>query len=260
MSEPTSQTITRNDHDGVAVLTIDDPSTRNALSAPTLTALTEQLAAVDEDEQIHASVITGAGKVFAAGANLRELRETSPTDYLTGPRRAAWERLGGIDKPVVAAVGGVAFGGGCELALACDLIVAGDDARFGQPEVGLGLIPGAGGTQRWARGIGRYAATRLVLSGQPIDVWQAHELGVVAEVVPREALVASAVELARSVSAGAPLAVRFAKRALRLSEDLPISRALEHERTLLAALLATDDLQEGVAAFLDRRRPQFQGR
>lgn len=245
---------------GIGVLTIDDPPSRNALTGVMLMALADHLEAADTDSGIAASVITGGNRIFASGANLRELRETSSTGYLTGARGQAWERLGRIRKPVVAAVAGFALGGGCELALACDAIVAGDDAWFGQPEVQIGVIPGAGGTQRWARAVGRYAAAPIVLGARRVSAWQGRALGVIDRVVPSECVVEAACELAGELAVGAPLATRFGKQALRLSEDLPVERALEHERTLLAVLLDSDDVREGIDAFLEGRNPQFQGR
>jgi enoyl-CoA hydratase/carnithine racemase len=209
---------------------------------------------------VAAAVIAGGPRVFASGADIRELRETAPAAYLTGARRAVWEALADLRKPVVAAVSGYALGGGCELALTCDAIVAGDDAVLGQPEVKLGLIPGAGGTQRWARVCGRYAAAPLVLGGRTVTGYEAHRLGIVDRVVPAGRVLAAAVDLAAELSAGAPLAVRFGKEALRLSEAAPIDQALTHERALLAALLSTEDLQEGVDAFLSTRPPDFRGR
>lgn len=244
----------------ICVLTLDRPETRNALTSPMLSDLLAGLREVDEDPELDATVIAGDRRVFASGADLREMRATSPATYLTGARRAAWEALGRIQKPVVAAVSGFALGGGCELALACDAIVAGDDAVLGQPEVRLGLIPGAGGTQRWARAAGRYAAAPIVLGARTVTAWRAHRMGIVDRVAPATRVVAAATDLARELTVGAPLATGFAKQALRFSEDLPIERALGQERALLAALLATDDLQEGIDAFLEKRAPDFTGR
>ena len=244
----------------VAILTLDPPESRNALSTGMLEEIASGLEDVDADDDLRASVIAGGRRIFAAGANLRELKETSPGEYLTGPRGRAWRRIPSVEKPVVAAVAGAALGGGCELALSCDAIVAGDGAVLGQPEVKLGLLPGAGGTQRWARSGGRYRAARVVIGGETVSAWQARELGVVEHIVPDDQVLEAAIDLASDLGAQAPLAVRLAKRALRLSEELPLDRALEQERVMLAALLGTDDAREGITAFLERRAPDFRGR
>lgn len=244
----------------VCVLTLDRPSARNALTSQMLGDLVAGLQAVDGDSELDATVVAGGARVFASGADLREMRDTSAATYLTGERREAWDAIGRVRKPIVAAVSGFALGGGCELALACDAIVASDTAILGQPEVLLGLIPGAGGTQRWARVCGRYAAAPLVLGARSVTAWEALRLGVVERVVPAKRVVAAATDLAAELTVGAPLATHFGKQALRSSEDLPIERALGHERALLAALLATEDLREGIDAFLDKRAPDFRGR
>lgn len=246
--------------DQVAVIRIDVPSTRNALTAHVMLAIADHLSSVDADDGIRAAVITGTGSQFASGGDIRELRTTKPSVFLTGARIDAWDRIIAFSKPLVAAVRGVALGGGCELALTCDAIVAGDDARFGLPEVSLGLIPGAGGGQRLARAAGRFVAAEVVLGGRRLTAWEARRAGLVAAVVPREQVVESGVAHARVLSRGAPLAARFAKRSLRLSEELPIDRAIDQERALTAALLSTGDMQEATSAFLEKREPRFTGR
>lgn len=244
----------------VTVLRLNDPPSRNALSTAMLDSLADALATAASDGDVRAVVLAGHNRYFASGANLRELRETTPAEYLSGPRAHAWDAIRSFPKPCIAAVAGFALGGGCELALSCDAVVAGDRAIMGQPEVTVGLLPGAGGTQRWARAAGRYEAATIVFAGRAVSAWEARQLGLVQRIVPDERVVEAAEDLARTMTDGAPIAVRYAKRAIQLSEELPLTAALEHERTLLAALLATDDLQEGVAAFLDKRRPEFRGR
>lgn len=260
MPDTSSADVVRDIHDGVAVIRIDVPSTRNALTAQVMLAIADHLTAVDADDAIRAAVITGAGSQFASGGDIRELRATRPSVFLTGARIDAWDRIIAFSKPLVAAVRGVALGGGCELALTCDAIIAGDDARLGLPEVSLGLIPGAGGGQRLARAAGRFVAAEVVLGGRRLTAWEARRLGLVAAVVPREQVVASGADHARALSAGPPLAARFAKRSLRLSEGLPIERAIDEERALTAALLSTEDMQEATSAFLEKREPRFTGR
>lgn len=252
--------VTRQDHGPVAVLVIDAPATRNALTRTTMETLAALLQEVDSEPSIAAAVIAGAGDHFASGGDLRELQASTPASFLTGGRPPAWDRIAGFTKPLVAAVRGAALGGGCELALTCDAIVAGDDARFGLPEVALGLLPGAGGGQRLARSLGRYRAAEVVLAGERLTAWQARRYGIVAAVVPREVVTEAAVAHARTVSSGAPLATRFAKQSLRLSEELPLRGAIEQERALTSVLLSTSDLQEAVDAFLQRRPARFEGR
>ena len=244
----------------VAVVTLDRPAQRNALSTEMLEELAEALERLDRDEDVRVAVLTGGDRVFASGADVRELLRLAPAEYARSPRAAAWRRLDAVGLPLVAAVAGPALGGGCELALLCDLVVAADDAVLGQPEVRLGLIPGAGGSQRWARVAGRFAAGDVVLTGRTVDAFEARDLGLVNRVVPAERVVEAAVALASRVAEGAPLALRAARSALRRSEELPVSAAMEHERGLLQMLLSTDDRTEGINALLERRRPVFSGR
>ena len=198
--------------------------------------------------------------MFASGADVRELRDVNPASYLVSERQAAWARFARFGKPTVAAVAGFVLGGGCELALSCDVVIAADTAVFGQPEVRLGLIPGAGGTQRWARAAGRYRAADIVLHATTLDAWTAAACGVVTEVVPAERLLAAAIDYAQTVAQFAPVAVRLAQQAVRAAEELPVSAALAHEKSLLATALATDDHREGIDAFLAKRSPRFAGR
>jgi enoyl-CoA hydratase/carnithine racemase len=244
----------------VAVVTLDRPAQRNALSTEMLAELAGALERLDRDEDVRVAVLTGGDRVFASGADVRELLRLAPAEYARSPRAAAWRRLDAVGLPLVAAVAGPALGGGCELALLCDLVVAADDAVLGQPEVRLGLIPGAGGSQRWARAAGRFAAGDVVLTGRTVDAFEARDLGLVNRVVPAERVVAAAVALASGVAEGAPLALRAARSALRRSEELSVSAAMEHERGLLQMLLSTDDRTEGINALLERRRPVFSGR
>lgn len=251
----------RIEHRGtVAVVTLDDPRRRNALTAELLGALAGALESLDREREVAAAVITGGPSQFAAGADVRELLAATPSAYAASPRPACWDRLGAIGLPLVAGVAGPALGGGCELAFLADLVVAGDNARFGQPEVRLGLLPGAGGTQRWARAAGRFAAAEVVLAGRTLDAFEARDLGLVARVVPAERVVEEAVSLASDVAAGAPLALRAAKGAIRRAEQLPLAAALEHERAQLQVLLSTDDRAEGITALLEKRAPTFAGR
>jgi enoyl-CoA hydratase/carnithine racemase len=247
-------------HEAVAVVTIARPTTRNALTTEVLGAIAAAYDRAEADSDVRALVLTGGPVTFASGADVRELRDVNPASYLVSERQAAWARFARFGKPTVAAVAGFVLGGGCELALSCDVVIAADTAVFGQPEVRLGLIPGAGGTQRWARAAGRYRAADIVLHATTLDAWTAAACGVVTEVVPAERLLAAAIDYARTVASFAPVAVRLARQAVRAAEELPVSAALAHEKSLLATALATDDHREGIDAFLARRSPRFAGR
>lgn len=247
--------------EGVALVTIDRPEALNALRFDLLDELADALARLDADETCRAIVLTGAGtRAFAAGADIRELARQTPVSLAVEDRFAVWERIAATRKPVIAAVRGFALGGGCELAMSCDLIIAGDDARFGQPEINLGVMPGAGGTQRLTRAIGRARAMDLILTGRTITAAEAEAMGLVSRVVPAEETVPAALELARAIAAQAPVAVLAAKEAVRLAEELPLSAGLRHERRAFFALFATDDQTEGMAAFVEKRRPDWKGR
>jgi enoyl-CoA hydratase/carnithine racemase len=243
----------------VQVLTIDRPKTRNALSTEVLRGLVEGLQAAEHDDDVRAVVLTGGPRLFASGADLRELRDNTPSRYLLSERQRAWPAFSGFPKPLVAAVAGYVLGGGCEIAMSCDFIVAGDSAVLGQPEINLGIIPGAGGTQRWARVCGRFRAADLVMGGTNVDAWTAHRLGLVHQVVPAECVVDAGVALAVRLAAASPIAQRLGKSALRQSEEVGVTAGLEYERSQLAILLSTADKVEGITAFLEKRPAEFRG-
>jgi len=246
---------------GVALVTIQRPDVLNALSFDLLDALADALATLDSDPACRAIVLTGSGeRAFAAGADIRELARQTPVSLLVENRFAAWERIAATRKPVIAAVRGFALGGGCELAMSCDLIVAGEDARFGQPEINLGVMPGAGGTQRLTRAIGRARAMDLILTGRTITASEAETMGLVSRVVPADRTLDEALALGAAVAAQAPVAVLAAKEAVRLAEELPLGDGLRHERRAFFALFATEDQTEGMAAFVEKRRPEWKGR
>jgi enoyl-CoA hydratase len=245
---------------GVALVTIDRPEARNALDFDLLEALATTLEGLDGDPTVGCVVLAGGERAFAAGADIRELADATPVDVAFGRRFEAWDRIGAVGVPLVAAVRGYALGGGCELAMLCDCIVAGDDARFGQPEIKLGIIPGAGGTQRLTRAVGKAKASELILTGRPIDAAEAERIGLVTAVVPAAETLARAIELAEQIAAGPRLAVRAAKAAIRQAFELPLAAGLAFERQAFALLFATDDRQEGMAAFLAKRPPTFRGR
>jgi enoyl-CoA hydratase len=247
--------------DGVALVTLDRREALNALSAALLAELNDKLAALDADEACRAIVITGAGeRAFAAGADISELATATPDSLRAGDPFSAVDRVAALATPTIAAVRGFALGGGCELAMACDMLIAGDDAKFGQPEILIGVIPGAGGTQRLARAIGKARAMELVLTGRRIDAAEADRLGLVTKVVPAADTVAEALALAGKIAAMPPLAVRAAKAAVAAAQDLGLEDGLHFERRQFEALFATADQREGMAAFLEKRPATWSGR
>lgn len=246
---------------GVALVTIDRPAALNALSFAILADLAAALERLDLDDACRAIVITGAGdRAFAAGADILELAVQTPTTLTADAPFAPWDRLKRIRTPLIAAVRGFALGGGCELALGCDMIVAGDDARFGQPEITLGVMPGAGGTQRLTRAIGKARAMELILTGRTIDAQEAERIGLVTRVVPAAETVDAALDLAERIAALPSFAVRAAKEAVLRADELPLEAGLEFERRMFFLLFASDDQREGMAAFSEKRAPAWKGR
>lgn len=248
------------DEHGVGLLRLDRPEARNALSAEMREEIATALEKFDSEDEVRCAVIAGSDKFFAAGADIKAMAER-PLDAPPDPDGIRfWERLAGVEIPTIAAVSGYALGGGCELALACDMIVAAEGARFGQPEIMLGIIPGGGGTQRLARAIGKQRAMEYVLTGRPFDAATAEEWGLVNRIAPAGEWLDAALELARDVAARAPLAVRLAKRAIRAAAEQPLAEGLRTERGLFDAAMASEDRVEGMNAFLEKRDPQFKGR
>ncbi|MFL5644474.1 MAG: enoyl-CoA hydratase-related protein [Chloroflexota bacterium] len=245
---------------GVALVTLDRPTALNALSFDLLDQLVDALETLDRDPACRAVVITGAGtRAFAAGADIRELEPQTSASLTAGGRFRTWDRLAMIGLPMIAAVRGVALGGGCELAMTCDMVVAADDASFGQPEILLGVMPGAGGTQRLTRAIGKARAMELILTGRPMSADEALARGLVTRVVPPEATLDVALELAGLVATMPPLAVRAAKAAVLDASDRPLADGLARERAAFFALFDTDDQAEGMAAFTQKRPPVWSG-
>jgi enoyl-CoA hydratase/carnithine racemase len=242
--------------DAVAVITLNRPDALNALSPDLMSALADALQAADADVTVGCIVVEGSDRVFAAGADLRWL-EAQGKEGLLRFGSGAWPRIRAVATPVIAAVSGLALGGGCELALACDMVVASDTASFGQPEILLGLIPGAGGTQRLTHLLGRQRATELVLTGRRISAQEALQLGLVNRVVDLGTWQAEAYALAAEVAARPRVAARLAKQAVRAAERLPLDAGMDYERRLFEQARATDDCDEGIAAFLARRPASF---
>lgn len=246
--------------DGVALLRINRPDVLNALSMSVRAMLADIVTRLDADPGVRAIVITGNEKAFAAGADLSELRTRTVHDTNFRSSRAAWEAMESCRKPLIAAVNGFALGGGCELALHCDIIIAGEGARFGLPEVKVGIMPGAGGTQRLLRAAGKFKAMRYLLTGDFIPGPEAAAMGLVSEAVADADVLAHALNIAAKVAALPPLSVDAIKEVVSLGADASLEAALVLERKAFQLLFATEDRDEGIAAFLEKRRPQFKGR
>ncbi|MSP66796.1 MAG: 2,3-dehydroadipyl-CoA hydratase [Alphaproteobacteria bacterium] len=245
----------------VTLIQLNRPQVYNALRFNLLQELSQALAAATTDDAVRCVVITGNDKAFAAGADINEFQAQTLVSTATDrdQRSQHWQALRGFPKPVIAAVNGFALGGGCEMAMNCDIIIAGDTAKFGQPEINLGIIPGGGGTQRLPRTVGKSLAMKMILSGERIDAETALTAGLVAEVVPAAKTLERALELAELIASKPPIAVRMAKDAVLRSYDVPIEAGLLYERRAFSILFATEDRKEGVAAFLEKRKATFKG-
>ncbi|UYN91162.1 MAG: enoyl-CoA hydratase/isomerase family protein [Anaerolineales bacterium] len=244
----------------LAIVRLNRPDKLNALSPEMLRALAEAMEDLNADEQIRVVVLYGGERAFAAGADIEAMAKAGPVDIFVRNTRALWQRIWGIDKPVVAAVRGVAFGGGCELALGCDLIVAGETARFAQPEIKLGIMPGAGGTQRLARAIGPARAMEMVLTGEPLAAEAALQAGLVNRVVADEQVLDAALELAGVVAERPAVAVRLARQAVRYGLARTLQEGMELERRNYLMTYDTQDQKEGMGAFLEKRKAKFVGK
>lgn len=243
----------------VRTLTLNRPEVRNALSTNCLEQLVEQLEQADSDPHIGAILITGNSRFFAAGADLKELRQQTVASAITDKRPSVWRRFAQITKPIISAVNGYALGAGCELVLASDIAIAGQSARFGLPEITLGLIPGAGGTQRLVRGVGKSLAMHMVLTGEAIDAQHALQAGLVSQVCVDELTVEYAQTIAQRIATHAPLAVKAAKAAINAAQEISLTDGLQLERQYFVGLAGTDDRQEGINAFFEKRQPKFTG-
>ena len=244
----------------IGIVTINRPAVLNALNPRSIGEIGEALAAFDRDEAIRCLILTGSDKAFAAGADISEMATAGAVDLVRDDNTDRWARLLSLRKPLIAAVSGYALGGGCELALMCDMIVASESAQFGQPEVKIGIIPGAGGTQRWARAAGKARAMEVVLTGEPVRAIEAERIGLINRVVTDGAQLDEAKRLARVIAARPPLAVRLAKEAVNQSAEVGLRAGLEFERKLFTLLFASDDKKEGMQAFLEKRPGRFTGR
>jgi enoyl-CoA hydratase/carnithine racemase len=244
----------------VALLRLNRPEARNALSPEMMEQIAVALEALDPDPEVRCVVIAGSEKVFAAGADIKAMAERSFAEALRHPAASFWRRLAAIKTPMIAAVSGYALGGGCELALACDMIVAAKSAKFGQPEINLGIIPGGGGTQRLARVLGKQRAMELVLTGRRFGAEEARAMGLINKVVDDPSWLDEAMALAQAVAEQPPIASRLAKQAVLVAEETALSAGIENERRLYELAMATEDRVEGMNAFLEKREPKFEGK
>ena len=244
----------------IAVVLLNRPEALNALSDELMDELVTRLTELDREDDVRCIVLGGSERAFAAGADIAELAKSSPIDLYYQRRVERWDVIAGLWTPLVAAVSGFCLGGGCELAMACDLIVASETARFGQPETGVGVIPGAGGTQRLTRAVGKSLAMDVILSGRFLSAEEALRAGLVARVVAREAWLDEAKRVARAIAAKPPVATRLAKEAVDRAFESTLTLGVEYERRLLALAFASEDAKEGLNAFLEKRKPEFKGR
>jgi enoyl-CoA hydratase/carnithine racemase len=244
--------------DGVAVVRLNRPEVRNALNLAVRELLAKHFADLGNDEATRCIILTGGDKVFAAGADIRDMVDRTPIEIMA--RRDLWEPIASCPKPVIAAVNGYALGGGCELAMHADIIVAGEGASFGQPEVRVGIMPGAGGTQRLTRAVGKFRAMRMLLTGEPVAARDALAMGLVSDVVADGEVFDTALRIAKTIASMPPLAVMQIKEVVRAGQDASLEAAMMLERKAFQLLFATGDQKEGMRAFLEKRKPEFKGR
>lgn len=244
----------------VAVAQLNRPDVLNALNIPLMDKLITQIEAWDNDPAVRCIVLTGNEKAFAAGADIKEMAEASVVDMYERNNLARWERIKRSRKPIIAAVNGFCLGGGCELAMHCDIILAGENAKFGQPEINIGVMPGAGGTQRLSKTVGKYRAMELILTGRFFSAQEACQMGLVNRVVPVEKCLDEAMAMAREIAERSPVAVRVAKEAVLRAFETGLSDGLDYERKLFYMLFATEDQKEGMKAFAEKRKAQYKGK
>ncbi|MEA9358030.1 enoyl-CoA hydratase-related protein [Bacteriovorax sp. PP10] len=246
-----------NEH--IALVRLNRPKVLNALSTDLMNELVDCMLELDQNPSVRVIILTGNERAFAAGADIAQMVTASPIDQINDNRFRTWEMLRLITKPIIAAVNGFALGGGCELAMSCDLIIAGDDAKFSQPEIKIGTIPGAGGTQRLTRAIGKSKAMMMVLTGDMIDANTACDWGLVAKVVPAPTLLQETFELAKTIADRAPVAVRLAKEAVNKSFEMTLKDGMDFERRNFYLTFSSLDQKEGMKAFMEKRSPNYQG-
>ena len=244
----------------VAIIKINRPEAKNALNTQVRKMLSEAVALQADNDEIHVIVITGGDDVFAAGADLKELAEASAMDVYLRRAERYWQTIANCPKPIIAAVNGFALGGGCELAMHADIIIAGKSAQFGQPEIKVGVMPGAGGTQRLVRAVGKFHAMRMIMTGCLISAEEAHHMGLVSQVTEDSETLNTAYKMAQQIARLPPIALEQIKEVVLLSEDMPLSAGLALERKAFQLLFDTQDQKEGMSAFLEKRKPIYQGK
>lgn len=245
---------------GVGLIRINRPEARNALNLEVRKMIGQYLTEMTDDDTVRCIVLTGNDKSFAAGADIKEMANAGTIDMLLRGTQKMWRTIYGCPKPVIAAVSGFALGGGCELAMTCDIIIAGESAKFGQPEVKIGIIPGGGGTQRFPRTVGKYKAMRYVLTGDLFGAKEAYEMGLVSEIVPDADVEKRAVAMAAQIAELPPLAIQQTKESVLRGMDASLETGLTLETRTLQMLFASQDQKEGMAAFIEKRKPKFTGR
>lgn len=244
----------------VGLVTLNRPDARNALNSQLLRELMDALTAFDKDNAVGALVVTGTEKAFAAGADIKEMADKSVTEMMGSDFAASFGRITAVRKPIIAAVSGWALGGGCEIALSCDMIVASESAKFGQPEITIGVIPGAGGTQRLTHAVGKAVAMEMILNNRTLSAQEALQFGLVNRVVPIERCLEEALKLAEEIAARAPVAMRAAKKMINQASERALSDGLEEERQEFYKLFETEDQKEGMRAFVEKRKPEWKGK
>lgn len=244
----------------VGLVQLNRPKALNALNAELLDELGHALLEFDADDEVGAIILTGSEKAFAAGADIKEMAEASAVQMLLEERIDRFDRINQVNKPVIAAVSGWALGGGCELAMACDMIVASETAKFGQPEITIGVIPGAGGTQRLTRAVGKALAMEMVLNNRHLSAQEAYQFGLINRVVPVEEYLSAAMELAESIASMPPLAVRFGKEMINQAFETSLSEGMADERRSFYFLFSSQDQKEGMQAFVEKRKPKWEGK
>lgn len=256
----TFETLLYEKRDAVALITLNRPKALNALNSTVLSELRDLLGRIAADDDIGAVVLTGSEKAFAAGADIKEMQPLNFVDVYLSDFLGGWDDVACNRKPIIAAVSGFALGGGCELAMMCDFIIASETAKFGQPEITLGIIPGMGGSQRLTRAVGKAKAMDLVLTGRMMDVHEAERAGLVSRVVSPERLINEAVEAAAKIASHSRASVYMAKEMVDLAFEVPLKDGLKIERRSFQTLFATEDQKEGMAAFVEKRKPAFRNR
>lgn len=256
----TYQNITTAVEDQVGIVTLNRPKVLNALNHELMAELVKALEAFDRDDAIRVIVLTGGERAFAAGADIKEMSDETTVTIMDKDQFSTWDRIKNVRKPIIAAVSGYALGGGCELVMNCDIIIASETAQFGQPEINLGVIPGAGGTQRLTRIVGKYKAMELILTGRPFTANEAHQLGLVNKVAPVELFLEEAKAMAKEIAKKSPIAVKLAKESIMKTFETTLNEGLQFERKNFYMLFSSEDQKEGMKAFMEKRQASFKGR